>query len=119
MSVGVQVVIDCADPAQLAEFWAAALGYRIAGTEEPYVVLRPTGDGPELLLQRVPEPKTTKNRMHLDIRTDDLEGEVDRLVSLGALLLNEEPIRDACCQWYVLTDPAGNEFCVCREPVGR
>ena len=65
-------VLDCRDPDRLASFWSEAIGYRVSTSAEPYVVLVPAnGHGPELVLQRVGEPKTTKNRMHLDIRTDD------------------------------------------------
>lgn len=72
-------VLDCADPAELARFWAPALDCRVDGSGDPYVVLVPESPNqPELLLKRVPEPKVGKNRMHLDIRVDELEKEVER-----------------------------------------
>jgi hypothetical protein len=78
-------VLDCTDPNELANFWTRALRYRADGAGDPYVVLIPKTPGnPEILLQRVPEPKVGKNRMHFDIRVDDLEAEVERLISLGA-----------------------------------
>jgi predicted enzyme related to lactoylglutathione lyase len=114
----VVTVLDCHDLGRVAEFWAAALGYRIEG--EPvgrYLSLVPhTGDGPDLLLQRVPEPKAGKNRMHLDLRVADVDSEVDRLVALGARRQTAEPIEEAGWSWHVLTDPDGNEFCVLRPP---
>jgi len=111
-------VLDCADPDRLAEFWAAALGYQRGGLHEPYVVLKPQdGDAPELLLQRVPEPKVAKNRMHLDMRIVDLGAEVARLEGLGARRLGDE-IEEDGFRWFVMADPEGNEFCLCQEPPG-
>jgi predicted enzyme related to lactoylglutathione lyase len=111
------LVLDCADPSRLADFWTRALDYHVTGSAEPYVVLAPHDVGVELVLQRVPEPKITKNRMHVDIRTDDLEGEVERLLELGASLVDQEPIEEVGFRWFVMVDPEGNEFCVCREPI--
>ncbi|HKX70717.1 MAG TPA: VOC family protein [Acidimicrobiales bacterium] len=73
---GIGLVLDCSDPEGLAEFWAPALGYVSLGTAGSYVLLLPDGKpGPKLLLQQVPEAKTVKNRMHLDIETADIETE--------------------------------------------
>lgn len=113
------VVLDCADLARAAEFWSGALGY-IAEPLSPgcYRRLLPAdGNGVELLLQRVSEPKAHKNRMHLDLRVPDLEVEVARLVSLGARCSTESPIEEDGWAWHVLADPDGNEFCVLRPPV--
>jgi predicted enzyme related to lactoylglutathione lyase len=112
------VVLDCADLARSAAFWCGALGY----TAEPlspgrYRRLLPAnGNGVELLLQRVPEPKTGKNRLHLDLRVPDLEAEVARLVSLGAQCITENRVEEDGWAWHVLADPDGNEFCVLRPP---
>jgi hypothetical protein len=78
-------VLDCFDPDKLADFWVAALDYDREPLSEPYIVLKPRAGavGPELVLQRVPEPKMTKNRMHLDMRIDNLASELDRLTALG------------------------------------
>jgi hypothetical protein len=110
------IVLDCADPEGLAQFWAGALGYRQQPLEEPYLSLLPAqrGGGPELVLQRVPEPKVGKNRMHLDLHVEDVEGEVARLVALGATRRSRE-LEEVGFRWVVLGDPQGNEFCV----VGR
>jgi catechol 2,3-dioxygenase-like lactoylglutathione lyase family enzyme len=110
-------VLDCADPDELAVFWTEALGYRGHESGDPYVVLVPARpEDPEILLQRVPEPKVGKNRMHFDMRVDHLESEVERLTALGATQLSSEPIVEEGYRWLVMADPEGNEFCVVTEP---
>jgi catechol 2,3-dioxygenase-like lactoylglutathione lyase family enzyme len=106
-------VLDCADPKALATFWAGALGYKEVAAGGQYVVLG-TGNRAEheLILQGVAEPKTGKNRMHLDIHAPDIEAEADRLVGLGARRV-EGPIEEWGERWIVLADPEGNELCVC------
>ncbi|GAA4210532.1 VOC family protein [Actinocatenispora rupis] len=110
----VVVALDCRDPESLARFWAPTLGYQVAGPMAgAYLALVPhTGDGPQLLLQRVPEEKAGKNRMHLDLRVSDLAAEVARVVALGARRLTDEPLSEDGWTWHVLADPEGNEFCV-------
>ena len=112
------LVVDCQDLGEMARFWCAVLGYRATGGAEPYLSLLPGQDrtGPELLLQRVPERKAGKNRLHLDLRTRDLDREVARLLHLGASLLTPEPIMEGGWRWHVLADPEGNEFCVLQPP---
>ena len=112
------LVLDCADLVRAADFWTAALGYvRVGEPDGPYQLLLPaSGAGLELLLQRVAEEKTTKNRLHLDLRTKDLTGEVSRLLALGAVRLTAEPIVEAGWRWHVLADPDGNELCVLEPP---
>jgi catechol 2,3-dioxygenase-like lactoylglutathione lyase family enzyme len=116
VSIGM-VTIDCADPRVLAEFWCAALGARVAGDYGAFVLLQPPGDHAALGLQQVPEPRSGKNRMHLDLRGDmSRAAEVARLVDLGARVLDEEQSVPGLA-WTVLADPEGNEFCV-GEPTG-
>jgi hypothetical protein len=113
----VEVGIDCLDPFSLAPFWIAALGYtRGEGVGDPYLdLLPPDGDGPVIFLQRVPEPKVGKNRLHLDLYTRAPELLVERLHGLGASLVGE-PVGPADhWSFQVMADPEGNEFCVCRE----
>ncbi|NYI04892.1 VOC family protein [Allostreptomyces psammosilenae] len=113
-------VLDCADPDRLAAFWAAALRYRRQGDgpAAQYVsLLDPLGRGPELLLQRVPEPKDGKNRMHLDLRVPGAEGELDRLLRIGATRLRG-PFDEDGWVTTVLADPEGNEFCLVVPPEG-
>jgi predicted enzyme related to lactoylglutathione lyase len=108
----IDVVIDCSDPETLAAFWAEALGYTKAGLFEQYFVLLPTvREFPPVILQRVPEPKTTKARIHIDLRVPDIETEAQRLEAMGASRIDigqgDNP------GWITMADPEGNEFCVC------
>jgi len=106
--------LDCDDPERLAEFWAAALGYANVGAAGVYVALYPrAGNGPKLLLQRVAEPKTTKNRMHLDIEVPDIDVEADRLTGLGARRASDDTCSEHGSTWILMADPEGNEFCIC------
>jgi predicted enzyme related to lactoylglutathione lyase len=108
------LVLDCSDPDLLAAFWTGALGLERRGDAGNYVLLAPTGGTvPKLLLQRVSEPKAGKNRMHIDIGTTDLDGEVARLELLGAKRTEGESRFEHDCRWVVMADPEGNEFCVC------
>jgi predicted enzyme related to lactoylglutathione lyase len=108
------LVLDCADPERLAGFWSEALGYTNLGTFGVYSVLRPRdGRGPNLLLQRVSEPKVAKNRMHFDIHIADIEREVARLEQLGANRVDSDPRCEHGTAWIQMRDPEGNEFCVC------
>jgi predicted enzyme related to lactoylglutathione lyase len=107
------LVLDCADPERLASFWSAAVGYTTIGGAGTYVLLvDEERQRPKLLLQRVDEPKPGKNRMHLDVESDDVDGEVARLESLGARRL-ADATEEHGSRWVVMADPEGNEFCVC------
>ena len=115
MTATIGLVLDCADPARLATFWSEALGYTTAGDAGNYVLLVPTESGPpKLLLQAVTEAKATKNRMHLDIETPDVDAEVIRLESLGAHRLETDARSEHGSRWVIMADPEGNEFCVCN-----
>ncbi len=106
------VTIDCADPRALAGFWTQALDYTVvADFGGGYLLLRGASDDALTLgLQRVPEPRTGKNRVHLDLRTDDRPAELARLTDLGASVVDEQHLPGF--GWSVLTDPEGNVFCV-------
>jgi hypothetical protein len=139
MATGLQVTFDAADPHKLARWWASLLGYQIedahdlvtrllaAGSVRETEVVSiegrlflagavaatdPEGRGPRLFFQRVPEPKTAKNRVHLDIpvAATELEEEVKRLCEAGATVTdyNTYPGHRAA----VMRDPEGNEFCL-------
>lgn len=114
MTARLGLVLDCSDPEALAPFWAEALGYTNIGAAGSYVLLvDPDGVAPQLLLQRVPEGKAGKNRMHLDIHVADIGAEAERLVELGARRITPDPVGEHGMHWYLMVDPAGNEFCVC------
>jgi hypothetical protein len=112
------VTLDCIDTEAQAGFWLDALGplgYRRAFHAPPYLSLTTPSSAPTLLLQGVPEVKQGKNRMHLDLRVEDLPAEVERLEQLGARRLSIE-LTEHGFRWFVLADPEGNEFCVFVPP---
>ena len=110
----IDLVLDTNDARALAPFWAAALHYREHESWDGGVVLVPEeGAGPPLVLQQVPETKGPKNRMHLDITTDEVEPEVQRLEGLGARRISGMQ-QDGPTSYLTLADPEGNEFCVCN-----
>ena len=108
------LAIDCRDAERLAAFWCEALGYKIDSAEEDGVSIV-SGDGSawgiDFLV--VPDDKVVKNRLHLDLRPDNQEAEVQRLLDLGATRVDVGQGDDV--SWVVLADPEGNEFCVLRE----
>ncbi len=138
-----QVTIDCADPARLSEFWAVALGYKIQDPPPGHAtwhdflaaqgipesewnsasaIVDPAGAGSRVFFQRVPEPKTAKNRVHIDVNVGDhglpaderrtrVAAHVERLVAAGATRLREVGGQFGE-RWVVLQDPEGNELCV-------
>ncbi|MGK5444132.1 VOC family protein [Micromonospora sp. URMC 105] len=150
MELTLQVTIDCADPGRMAAFWSEALGYvpepppgghptwraywLAAGVpaeelpdgagETPESVVDPSGRGPRIWFQQVPEPKVTKNRIHFDLkvgggstvdlklRTERVDATVERVVRAGATVVRttDEPGMDHYA--VLLRDPEGNEFCV-------
>lgn len=143
MALAVQVVIDCARPGELAQFWALALGYQLeppppgfatwdealdawglVGDERDAAsaVVDPAGVGPRLFFQRVPEPKSSKNRVHIDVRAGGPRGTPEaerwprildveqRLLAAGATRLRE--VQEPQEHFLVLADPEGNELCL-------
>jgi hypothetical protein len=117
-----ELAIDCADPSGLARFWCSVLGYEVQGEDDGTVTIGspmvPEGKNhrgpvpPVLTFARVPEGKTVKNRLHLDVNPTDREQdeEVRRLLGLGARHADVGQGPDV--SWVVMTDPEGNEFCV-------
>lgn len=112
------IVVDVADLKRAADFWTQALGFVQEGDASGrYLSLVPAdGNGIEVLLQKVDDEKLGKNRLHLDLRTHDLDAEVDRVCALGASVVTEEPIVESGWTWHLLADPDGNEFCVLQPP---
>jgi len=119
------VTFDCADPYKLVGFWSQVTGFQ-EDPEDPNlpedqeVVLLGQDGHPNLLFIRVPEAKTVKNRVHLDLMPTDRtrDGEVARLLGLGATLVADHRRSDGS-GWGVLADPEGNEFCVERSAAER
>ena len=107
--------LDCCDPESLVAFWTEALGYSLLGQHGSFWLLIPPEDvhEPWFILQQVNEPKSGKNRMHVDIQTHDLDAESRRLESLGATRV-AEPRVIGDFSWIVMEDPEGNEFCLVR-----
>ena len=105
-----QVNVDATDPEALGRWWLDALGWVIVNDDPEEFEIREAPDRlPGLLFARVPEPKTVKDRLHLDFRPDDRDAEVERLLALGATCAD---VGQGDQPWVVLADPEGNEFCV-------
>ncbi|MPY79086.1 MAG: VOC family protein [Actinophytocola sp.] len=116
-----ELAIDCADPHGLAQFWCSVLGYEVQDEDDGIVAIgspavsegknRPGPVPPTLTFARVPEGKTVKNRLHIDVNPTDREqdDEVRRLLDLGA---RRADVGQGDESWVVLADPEGNEFCV-------
>jgi hypothetical protein len=119
------ITIDCADPYLLATFWSQVTGYQEDpedGNEpgDPEGFLAGPEGQPNLLFIAVPEPKSVKNRVHLDLMPTDRtrDEEVERLLGIGATLVADHR-RPGGPGWVVLADPEGNEFCVERSAAER
>jgi hypothetical protein len=118
--------IDCADPYGLAQWWSRATGWPLVDAEpgDDEVAIEPPGDGrhqPPLIFTRVPEGKTVKNRLHLDViptAGHTRDEEIERLIAMGARPYEDHRKPDGT-GWMTLLDPEGNEFCVCRGPAER
>ena len=100
------IVIDTTDLDRLARFWSGLLELDIIRREDDWISL-----GSGFALQLVPEPKTVKNRVHVDLVADDFAEALARAAELGATPVGE--LREDL--WQVWRDPEGNEFCICRS----
>src|SRR3954454_3000705 len=112
-----ELIVDAADPRRLADFWTAVLDWQLTGRYEGAVeIAGPPGTGPSLVFVPVPEPKTIKNRLHVDVNAVgcDQAQEVERLIGLGARRVD---VGQGEQSWVVLADPEGNEFCILRSRV--
>jgi catechol 2,3-dioxygenase-like lactoylglutathione lyase family enzyme len=150
MEMTLQLTFDCADIQRLVAFWSEALGYipepppgghatwreywaatgvpeeelPVGAGDTPESIVDPAGQGPRVWFQQVPEPKATKNRIHLDlkvgggrdvplaVRTQRVAAKVERLTEAGASVLRIMDEPDAGNYAVVLQDPEGNEFCI-------
>jgi predicted enzyme related to lactoylglutathione lyase len=107
------VIIDASDTEAEAAFWGTVLGVEVADRfGDGYVILAPSQDGaPRLTFQPVPEAKSVKNRLHLDLRVPDIETSTVELEKLGASRLSDI-LEEEGYRWRVMRDPEGNEFCI-------
>jgi predicted enzyme related to lactoylglutathione lyase len=118
------VTVDATDARALAAFWAEVLGWHVFTDDDPEVLVAPSfpnpGDGPSMLFIPVPEPRTVKNRVHLDLQPTDRtrDEEADRLVGLGARVVEDHRSADGT-GWVWLADPEGNDFCIERSRAER
>jgi predicted enzyme related to lactoylglutathione lyase len=110
------LTIDCADPRLVASFWAQALAYELREAHDDEAeIVDPSGRGWPLLFLVVPEGKSVKNRLHLDLRPPrSMDEEVQRLEAAGAAVVRR--VDEGGSFWTVMRDPEGNEFCVLRGP---
>lgn len=117
------ITIDCEDPKKLADFWAAALDWKITYESPTEVSIELLDESPEvgwipdILFIKNSERKIGKNRLHLDLRPQDQSIEVARLESLGATKIEIGQSEDADTTWVVMADPEGNEFCLLKHRV--
>jgi hypothetical protein len=103
------ITFDCSNALALAEFWAGATDRAVdANATDAFASIDGKDDRPRMMFIQVPEGKTAKNRVHLDLVSTDLDAEAARLVSLGATRGGE--FDEAGAHWITLTDPEGNEF---------
>jgi catechol 2,3-dioxygenase-like lactoylglutathione lyase family enzyme len=118
------ITVDSTDAHRLARFWAGVLGWNVYFDDDPEVLLAPTyppgGHAPTMLFIPVPEPRTAKNRMHIDLQPTDRtrDDEVLRLLDLGATIVEDHRTDDGL-GWVWLADPEGNDFCVERSAAER
>ena len=106
------ITVDCEDPHRLAGFWSTMLGVAVTEIGEDYAELANVADGaPNLLFLKVPEAKSTKNRLHLDLMTEYVAAATEQALNLGAT--RAEGDLAGPFEWVVLLDPEGNEFCIC------
>ena len=120
-SLVLNITFDCLDARAVAQFWEAVTGYPNELQHQPgndyWVVSPPDGSLPRLVFVTVPEEKSIKNRMHLDLLPNDAsqEDEIARLLDLGASVVDDRR-RSEPGGWVVMADPEGNEFCVEHQP---
>lgn len=105
-----EVVIDCREPRELVQFWAAVLGGEVGERDADWCYVFPPGWS-QLSFQRVPEAKTVKNRLHIDVAVQDLVAATEHAERLGARRIGEVQ-HTVSGSFQVLEDPEGNEWCV-------
>jgi predicted enzyme related to lactoylglutathione lyase len=106
------MTFDCAEPRRLSTFWSEVTGYVPLEVQDDFAALAaPDEHGVRgILFWQVPEPKTTKSRMHVDLASKDSQNEIGRLIGLGAQKVEYREGNGT--GWTVMLDPEGNEFCI-------
>ena len=102
----------------MINFWSSILRYKlddVARYHDPkqiyWSLVDPNSNGPRLIIQRVPEPVTSKTRFHIDVCSDDLEADAKRAIALGAKRIDTQPMNEVGATWVRMLDPEGNPFC--------
>jgi hypothetical protein len=125
-----EVIVDCHDMTRLADFWCEVLGYEPAGSGDSWLAIGAPGgrpaeatwrqapQAPVMAFVLVPESRSTKNRLHVDVTPIDVgqADEVQRLIELGA---THADVGQSDTPWIVMADPEGNEFCVMPDVTGE
>lgn len=118
----IEMALDVNDPVRMIAFWSAVLGYVLPEEDRfdtpdriYWSLVDPTGAGPRLVIQRVPEPVSAKSRLHIDVHVPDIEEAAVRAVGLGAERIDTEPVIEVGASWIRLLDPEGNVFCFVNE----
>ena len=107
------IVIDTVDPARIAPFWCALLGVEERGWfGDDYLMLTADAGAPPVAFQRVPEAKSVKNRLHVDLAVEDLDGAFAQIVASGGSAVSDILEMPGGYRWRVMADPEGNEFCI-------
>ena len=107
------IVIDTVDPERIAPFWCALLGVQERGWfGEDYLMLTTDGGAPPVAFQRVPESKSDKYRLHVDLEVDDLDRAFAKIAALGGSAISDILRMPGGYRWRVMADPEGNEFCI-------
>ncbi len=113
-----EITLDVNDPELMIDFWSSILRYKLVDAvryHDPkqiyWSLVDPNNIGPRLIIQRVPEPVTSKTRIHFDVCSDDIEADAKRAIEKGAKRVDDKPISEVGATWLRMLDPEGNPFC--------
>ncbi len=113
-----EITLDVNDPEKMIKFWSTVLNYELLdaaryhdANQRYWSIADPNNNGPRIIIQRVPEPVTSKTRIHFDVCSDDLDADANRAIALGAKRVGAEPMNEVGATWVRMLDPEGNPFC--------
>ena len=113
-----EIALDVNDPEKMITFWSTLLNYELLdvtryhdANQRYWSIADPNNNGPRIIIQRVPEPVSSKTRFHIDICSDDLDCDSNRAIALGAKRVDYEPMHEVGATWVRMLDPEGNPFC--------